>query len=286
MASLASLAAPELRQVNPSPFLKWAGGKSRLLNELVSRAPRDYVRYFEPFLGGGALFFRLQPRAAVLSDINAEMVACYSAVKRHPEKVIRALERHESQHDEAYYYTMRHGWNHSRAGLDLIERAAAFIYFNKTCYNGLWRVNASGEFNVPIGRYVRPAIVNAEALRAASQALGKAKLRNAPFEQVLDEAEAGDFVYFDPPYHPVSATACFTSYTAQRFDMFDQERLAEIFRELDQRGCAVMLSNSDTPFIRRLYAGYRVHRVYCNRAINSKAAERAAVPEVIVTNRY
>jgi len=267
------------------PVVKWVGGKGRLLPELARRAPTSYRSYHEPFVGGGALFFHLAPRAAHLSDTNAELIGCYQAVKSDVEGVIAALARHRAEHSEAYYYAVREGWN-GAARTTPAERAATFIYLNKTCYNGLWRVNSSGRFNVPAGRYVNPGILDAERLRAAAAALAKASVQTAPFDSVLLEARRGDFVYFDPPYHPISATADFTSYTAEGFGAADQERLAQCFARLDDRGCAVMLSNSDTPYTRRLYARWRVERVLCARAVNSRADRRGAVGEIVVTNRF
>jgi DNA adenine methylase len=267
------------------PIVKWVGGKGKLLGELVRRAPGSYRRYFEPFAGGAALFFHLAPRAAVLSDVNADLVACYRAVRDDVEAVIAALAEHRERHSVEYYYAVRDGWNDGRAA-DAAARAATFIYLNKTCYNGLWRVNRRGDFNVPAGRYTNPAILDAERLRAASRVLAAAALEVAPFDRVLDEARRGDFVYFDPPYDPVSPTADFTSYAAGGFAAADQERLAQSFARLAERGCAVMLSNSDTPFTRRLYARFRVERVYTTRAVNSRADRRGAVAEIVVTNSY
>jgi DNA adenine methylase len=268
-----------------SPIVKWVGGKSKLLPELAARAPSSFRRYFEPFVGGGALFFHLAPRAAVLTDKNAELIACYQAVQRDVEGVISALAKHRANHSEAYYYAVRAGWNAAEPAT-AAERAASFIYLNKTCYNGLWRVNSRGLFNVPAGRYVNPGILDAERLRAAAAALSSAVCAVAPFTAVLDEARRGDFVYFDPPYDPISGTADFTSYTAERFGAADQEELASVFGRLAERGCAVMLSNSDTPFTRRLYARWRIDRVLCVRAVNSRADRRGAVGEIIVRNRY
>lgn len=275
----------EGRQDGPaiaSPIVKWVGGKTKLLAELVARVPSHYVRYFEPFVGGGALFFRLQPTLAMLSDANAELIECYRQVQGDVEGVLCAAQVHEALHTESHFYAMRSKWNEERDTLSPAVRAATFLYLNKTCYNGLWRENRRGEFNVPAGRYAHPTIANPEVLRAAAQALRGARLSAAPFDRVLDEARSSDFVYFDPPYDPVGTTADFTSYTALGFGPADQERLASAFRALAGRGCAVMLSNSDTPFVRRLYAGFRIDRVTCVRQINSKADRRGKVPEVIV----
>jgi DNA adenine methylase len=265
-----------------SPFVKWVGGKTKLLGELVARVPSHYVRYFEPFVGGGALFFRLQPQMAILSDANAELVNGYRQVQGDVEGVLAATAVHQTLHSESHFYAMRTKWNQERDSLSPSVRAATFLYLNKTCYNGLWRENSRGEFNVPVGRYTNPTIADPEALRLASRALAGTKLVVAPFDRILDEARSSDFIYFDPPYDPAGPTADFTSYTASGFGPADQERLASVFRTLAGRGCAVLLSNSDTPFVRRLYAGFRIERVACVRAINSKVEGRGAVPEVIV----
>ena len=269
----------------PGPIVKWVGGKSRLLGELLSRTPNDYLRYHEPFVGGAALFFALAPRQALLSDANPELVNVYRSVRDEVEQVILALAKHRVEHDEDHYYATRERWNAGKASSPA-ARAAAFIYLNKTCYNGLWRVNSKGGFNVPMGRYEDPPILDADGLRAASRALAGIGLKHAGFADVLETATPGDFVYFDPPYDPVSDTSDFTAYTMGGFGKAQQEQLAHVFRELHGRGCAVMLSNSDTPLIRKLYAGFRLDKVFCARAINSKADARGAVAELIVTNRF
>jgi DNA adenine methylase len=272
------------RSVTPGPIVKWAGGKSRLIHELLARAPAEFDRYYEPFVGGGALFFRLQPHAAVLGDKNPDLIEMYRSVAGDVEAVLRRLRSHRQRHDAEYYYQMRERWNTGafRAGAD---RAAAFIYLNKTCYNGLWRVNSRGLFNVPAGRYAAPTIYEPDALRAASRALAGADLTYGSFADSVASARKGDFVYFDPPYHPVTQTARFTSYTAGSFCDDDQRTLADVARDLANRGCHVMLSNSDTPFIRELYKDFRIDRVMCARAINSVGKKRGHVAEVIVTNR-
>jgi DNA adenine methylase len=269
-----------------APFIKWVGGKSKLLPEILGRAPTDFGRYFEPFIGGGAVFFKLRAPAAVLSDLNPDLVGTYQAVRDDVEGVIRAAHQHRELHDEGYYYATRARWNAGEFHHTLAARAAAFLYLNKTCFNGLWRVNKKGEFNVPMGRYANPTVCDPLALRAASLALRRTVIQTASYEAVLDDAGAGDFVYFDPPYDPASDTADFTAYTSSEFGRPAQGRLAEVFRELDSRGCAVMLSNNDTPYVRSLYAGFKIDRVMCARAINSRADARGMVPEVLVTNRY
>lgn len=274
------------RTTAPSPVVKWVGGKTRLLDELLGRQPVGYRRYFEPFLGGGALFFRLGPANAVLGDSNPDLINMYECVAWHVEGVIRALQTHKRKHSTEHYYATRDRWNDRGRTQSEVDRAAAFIYLNKTCFNGLWRVNSKGGFNVPMGRYVDPPICEAAKLRASSVALQKASLEVGHYADCVREAAAGDFVYFDPPYAPISKTSSFTSYTKGDFGEDDQRALADLFRELDARGCHVMLSNNDVPLIRELYRGYRIDQVQCSRAINSRASARGAVNEVIVTNAH
>jgi DNA adenine methylase len=259
------------------------GGKTKLLPELVARAPERFDRYYEPFAGGAALFFRLAPRRAVLADSNADLIALYTAIASDAGAVIRRLEEHRAAHCEAHYYATRARWNEHHATWPEAERAAAFIYLNKTCFNGLWRVNRAGDFNVPIGRYTDPPICVPDALRAAQNVLARAQLRHADYKAAVADMKPNDFVYFDPPYDPVTTTSNFTSYTAGAFSPDDQRDLARVARELVARGCMVMLSNSDTPFVRGLYKGFRVERVRCPRAINSNAAKRGDVDELIIT---
>jgi DNA adenine methylase len=265
-----------------SPIVKWVGGKSRLLPELLARLPSRWNRYYEPFAGGAALFFRLAPRAAVLADRNPDLIAAYRAVATDADAVIRRLELHRQHHDERHYYAVRERWNDPSVSWSLVDRAATFIYLNKTCYNGLWRVNRAGAFNVPAGRYVDPPICAPAALRAAAGLLARAELRCGDYQDAVSDAGPGDLVYFDPPYDPVTETARFTSYTDGGFGPDDQRALAQLARRLVERGCRVVLSNSDTPFIRSLYAGLRIDRVHCARAINCKATRRGEVAEVIV----
>lgn len=278
--------APQVQEVVASPIVKWVGGKTKLLPDLLSRMPERYGRYYEPFAGGAALFFRLAPKRAVLADSNPDLIGLYTAVANDVNAVIRRLQGHRDAHDEAHYYDMRTRWNDRDHEWSTPERAAAFIYLNKTCFNGLWRVNRSGAFNVPIGRYTDPPICVPDALRAAHHVLSRAEIRRADYRTAVRDAKAGDFLYFDPPYDPVTPTANFTSYTADSFGPDEQRALADTARELVARGCQVMLSNSDTPFIRSIYKGFRVDRVKCARAINSNAAKRGDVDELIITGGY
>jgi len=266
----------------PRPFLKWAGGKSQLLGQFQPLLPRpgSYERYIEPFVGSGALFFHLRPAAAELSDVNREIVDCYRAVKTRPRDVIRELEKH--RHDERHYYEVR-----ATLPTRLAERAARTIYLNKTGYNGLYRVNSSGRFNVPIGRYANPGFQSPTlfaTIRACSRALASARLTPGDFEAALRDAGRGDFVYLDPPYVPVSETSDFTSYARGGFGWGEQERLAEECRRLWRRGAMIMLSNSDTESVRALYRGFRIDVVQAARSINSRGAKRGKVREVVVRN--
>src|SRR4051812_4013824 len=266
--------APQVQEVVASPVVKWVGGKTKLLPELLLRMPERYGRYYEPFAGGAALFFRLAPKRAVLADFNHDLVGLYTAIAKDVNAVIRRLEMHREAHDESHYYETRERWNDREVSWSTPERAAAFIYLNKTCFNGLWRVNRSGAFNVPIGRYTDPPICVPDTLRAAQQVLSRAEIRRADYRQAVHDAKAGDFLYFDPPYDPVTPTANFTSYTTSVFGADEQRKLADTARELVAKGCYVMLSNSDTPFIRSIYkTGFRIDRVKCSRAINSNAAK-------------
>jgi DNA adenine methylase len=275
----ASVAATE----EPRPFLKWAGGKGQLLEQLKPMLPRaPWQRYFEPFVGSAALFFALRPAEATLSDVNPELIDCYVAVQKHVDRLVVALETHE--YDEQLYYEVR---EQDPASLDLPSRAARTIYLNKTGYNGLYRVNRAGRFNVPFGRYTNPGFRSPDSvdnLRACSRALRGAKLAVRDFAQVVRHARRGDFVYFDPPYVPLSETSAFTSYAAGGFGPAEQERLAEIVGELSGRGVLVMLSNSDAPVVRALYAKYRIDVVTASRSINSRATGRGKVREVVVRN--
>lgn len=270
-----------------TPVIKYVGGKTRLLPELLARLPATYGRYYEPFCGGAALFFKLAPTRAVLGDMNPELMNLYRVLAHGDvETLIMFLRWHDEYHrkdPKGHYYLVRNEWNSSTTWSDL-QRAAAFVYLNKTCFNGLWRVNADGGFNVPMGAYKNPTICNPDALRAAARALKHVELRQGHFEQTTRDAVAGDLVYFDPPYVPLTATSSFTSYTADGFDMHDQRALADHARELAERGVHVVLSNSDTPLVRELYAGFQLDVVQCGRAINSNASKRGAISELIITS--
>jgi DNA adenine methylase len=265
------------------PVLKWAGGKSQLLPELTQRIPSEFSAYHEPFAGGAALFFELANQGRLsdsyLSDINFALIDVYVALRDCVDDVIAILKKHV--HSEDHYYSVRAT---KPEALSLPERAARIIYLNKTCYNGLYRENRSGQINVPFGRYKNPTICDEPNLRAAAKAFQGCHLDSRHFSTVLTTARAGDFVYFDPPYHPISTTSNFTSYAKSGFDLEDQTDLRDVFSELTRRGIKAMLSNSNTPRVQELYAEYRVELVLASRMINSKATSRGKILEVIVTN--
>lgn len=273
----------------PRPFLKWAGGKSQLISQYIPYFPQKFATYYEPFLGGGAVFFYLygvarkdQPTKkfpAVLTDINPELVNVYCCVRDRIEELIELLAQHQEQHNRDYYYRMR-----SQLTGTSVEMAARLIYLNKTCFNGLYRENSKGEFNVPMGQYKNPTICNADVLRLVSDSLQSVAIEVRSFETILDFAKTvEDFVYFDPPYHPLSNTSSFTGYSRYSFNEKDQIRLRNIFAELAQRGVKVLLSNSDCPLVRELYKDFHIHEILAARAINSKAEKRGKITEILVT---
>lgn len=270
----------------PRPFLKWVGGKTSLLGQLLPLLPVDIAtrRYFEPFAGGGALFFRIRPCRAVLADINAQLMATYRCVQGGVEALLEQLCRLEQVHSVEQYYVERSRYNAASGAVPSLSLCAQFIYLNKTCYNGLHRVNRRGEFNVPAGRYRAPRIVDATGLRAAHSALQGVTLHSGTFETVLEDVKSGDFVYLDPPYDIEPGTKAFTSYAASAFGPEQQDVLAVLVRSLDRRGCKWMLSNSDTAANRARYARFDVIEVKAPRAINCKATQRGAVREIVVRN--
>ena len=269
----------------PRPFLKWAGGKTQLLPQFQPLYPGSFTRYREPFLGSGAVFFQVREqfnlKNPVLSDVNSELINTYQVIQTKVEQLIRVLRKHRRCHSKDYYYRVRALNPDSMTSL---ARAARLIYLNKTCFNGLYRVNSHGGFNVPMGRYEDPPILDAPNLRSVSASLQGVVLKTSPFRDVLDYCRQGDFVYLDPPYHPLSATSYFTAYTDGSFTSRDQEKLSEVYRELSERGCLLMLSNSDSPLIHKLYSGFRFKKVAARRNINSKAERRGHISEVVVLN--
>jgi DNA adenine methylase len=265
--------------ISPRPFLKWAGGKSKLIQQYIPYIPKEFNTYYEPFLGGGALFFHLLPKSAVLTDINPELINIYRCVKDKTEPLIALLVEHQDKHNKDYYYRVR-----QRSYDTDIERAARLIYLNKTCFNGLYRENSKGKFNVPIGQYKNPKICHPDLLYAASTALQSAQIEVKGFEEILKNAKSDDLIYFDPPYYPISTTSNFTGYSRYCFSKNDQIRLRDVFAELAIRGVKVMLSNSDCELIRNLYSDFKIYNISAARAINSNAKKRGKIGEVLVTS--
>lgn len=281
----------------PKPVLKWAGGKWRVYEQIRHLIPKNYEHLVEPFVGGAAVFFREWARegfarGAKLSDTNDELVNLYSVLRDDPTRVIEQLEAMKKEHDARqadYFYEVRE-WD--PAQLDSVERAARILYLNKTCFNGLYRVNKKGKFNVPFGKYINPRILDEDNLWAAHAALRDATIQVSDFEAAVKSAKEGDVVYFDPPYDPLSTTSSFTSYAKGDFGREEQLRLAQTFRALSLRGVHCVLSNSETPFIVETYEALRkdlpqlvIERIEVPRFINSKADKRGAVGEVAIATR-
>jgi len=287
-----------------SPILKWAGGKRQLLDELYSRFPKTHTHYHEPLFGGGALFFDLEPKDGTINDTNPRLINFYKQVRDNPEeliKLLRSFDEPESNPDperqfssanrkgkgiKNYYYQQRELFNNRPYGdeYDELEESALLLYLNRTCYNGLYRENSSGGFNVPIGRYNNPDWVRADEIRKASRVLDDTEIRNTGFEYITEVAKEDDLVYFDPPYEPMSPTAYFTDYSAEGFGKADQERLRDAAQELDERGVNVILSNSGVMYEVYDEAGFYVEVEGATRAINSDAENRDEVEEIIATN--
>jgi len=265
------------------PFLKWVGGKRQLISELMKHVPeklRGDARYYEPFVGGGALFFNgaLGCHLATLSDTNDRLIRTYKGIRDEAEGVIGLLKTYP--YDQEFFYKIRTVDIDAKSDLEV---AAWFIYLNKSCFNGLYRVNRKNGFNVPFGSYVNPTICDDVNLRACSRALQEVRLLSADFEFVVADAKRGDFVYFDPPYIPLSATSSFTSYTSVGFGIEDQTRLRDVALKLKKRGVHVLLSNSSAPLVHELYAdGFEIHEVSATRSINSKAEGRGAIKELVI----
>jgi DNA adenine methylase len=287
--NLAIAGVPPVGRVEPQPFLKWVGGKSQLLAQFDEFLPDRVERYFEPFIGGGAVFFHLKHRfpemRAFLRDNNDELINTYIAVRDHPKELMRRLDEHlvEFRADrECYYYRIRD--RHHLPKAEVVERAARMIFLNKTCFNGLYRVNARGEFNVPIGSQINPSLYARENILAASWTLEDVHLVTQDFRDTLKETRRGDFAYIDPPYFPTSPTASFTSYTKEDFGAGEQQELAALFADAVHRGVRLILSNSDNVFIRKLYRGFDIHTVQARRMINCDGTKRGKINEVVVTS--
>ncbi|MEM7590865.1 MAG: DNA adenine methylase [Cyanobacteria bacterium P01_A01_bin.83] len=269
--------------LSPKPFVKWAGGKTQLLPYLLERMPRKYNKYFEPFIGGGALFFQVTPRQGYISDVNPELINAYQVIKSDVESLIEDLKKHI--YDKDYYYKLR---NVDRTpefkNWSPVQKASRLVALNKSCFNGLYRVNSKGHFNVPFGRYKNPKLVDALNLRECSKVLKETKIVFGSFDLIEQDVQKGDFVYFDPPYAPLNPTSNFTSYTKERFGNNMQENLRDFCVSLDRKGIKFMVSNSSAPLILDLYQNFHISFVDATRAINSKGDKRGKIKEVIVTN--
>lgn len=267
--------------------MKWAGGKRQLLPEISKHIPK-FSTYFEPFIGGGAVLFSLQPKKVVINDFNEELINVYLKVKDNPDELISLLQIHKNNNSSDYYYQIRALDRDKVAYSQLtdVERAARILYLNKTCFNGLFRVNNAGEFNSPYGKYSNPNIVNDITIRAVSNYfnMNDVRILSGDYSDAVMDAKKGDFVYFDPPYDPISNSASFTGYTQGGFDKREQIRLKEVCDELNSRKVRFLLSNSDTEFINDLYQDYTITKVSASRAINSVAEKRGDVQEVLIQN--
>jgi DNA adenine methylase len=272
-------------KLEPKPFLKWAGGKRQLLPVIRKLVPREYGTYYETFLGAAAVLFDLQPSRSIINDTNSELINCYNVIKNLSTDLIEDLKKH--QNAKEYFYSIREmDRNGSFGNLSPVERASRIIFLNKTCFNGLFRVNSHGQFNAPFGKYKEPKIVNAEIILAVSQYLNNndVTILNTDFAQALLDAQRNDFIYLDPPYYPLSDTSSFTGYNPNQFGRSEQIRLCNLFNELTTRGCKVMLSNSASPFIEDLYRDYNIIRLKANRNINSNGNGRKKIDEFLILN--
>ena len=269
-----------------SPILKWVGGKRQLLDEIMPNINHNCSTYIEPFVGGGAVFFELQPNKAIINDYNTELINVYEMVRYNPDELIKALQEHDKNNSEEYFYEVR-GLDRTKefGNLDNIEKAARILYLNKTCYNGLYRVNSAGQFNSPYGKYKNPNIVNATTIKAMSKFLNKSgiEILNGDYKVAMRRARKGAFVYLDPPYMPISSSSSFTGYTENGFGYDKQVELKQECDKLRSKGISFLLSNSDCLEIRDLYYDYSIRTVQAKRSINSNAKKRGEINEVLIS---
>lgn len=273
------------------PFLKWAGGKRQLMPVIKKYIPQKYTQYYEPFVGAGAVLFSLQPAKTVINDTNKELMNCYNVIRDNPEGLLELCKEHEKKNSKDYYYTLRSQDRHSTfKTLSSVKRAARLIYLNKTCFNGLFRVNSKGQFNVPYGNPINPLIADPVVIRAVSNFLNQRSVRicEGDFADSVSTAKKGAFVYFDPPYHPISDTSSFTGYSINGFGEREQERLKLVCDKLSDRGCHVLVSNSNAPFIHELYSDsrYEIVEIRASRAINAVGSKRGKIQELLIHNKY
>ncbi|EGD38180.1 DNA adenine methylase [Streptococcus sanguinis] len=277
----------KLKYYNLQPFTKWTGGKRQLLEELRSYMPETYGRYFEPFVGGGALFFDLAPEQAVINDFNEELINAYRQIKNNPAELINLLIKHKENNSKDYYLALRSADRDGRISrMTGVERAARILYMLRVDFNGLYRVNSKNQFNVPYGRYKNPKIVDVDLLYQISEYLNEndVEILQTDFAEAVKDAETGDFVYFDPPYIPLNETSSFTSYTHEGFSYEEQVRLRDTFKELTERGVYAMLSNSSSPLVEELYKDFNIYFVEAQRTNGAKSSSRGKISEIIVTN--
>lgn len=275
---------------NARPFLKWVGGKGSVIAELRRFFPESYDNYFEPFVGGGAVFFSLKTKKSTINDINQSLMSAYINIRDHVDELIEELEKIQieyhsldSDNQKIKFYKIREEYN-ALKDRNSIRRTVLLIFLNKTCFNGMYRENKSGGFNVPFNKSRKPTICDEINLREISEILKHTAILSGSYRQAVKKAKKGDFIYFDPPYQPLSKTASFTSYSKDDFGEKDQIELKELIDELTARGCKVMMSNSYTKFIISLYKDYKQHRIYAGRLINSNASKRGKISEIVVTN--
>lgn len=277
----------EIKKVTLQPFTKWTGGKRQLLPVIRELIPKTYNRYFEPFVGGGALFFDLAPKDAVINDFNAELINCYQQIKDNPQELIEILKVHQEYNSKEYYLDLRSADRDERIDMmSEVQRAARILYMLRVNFNGLYRVNSKNQFNVPYGRYKNPKIVDEELISAISVYINNNQLeiKVGDFEKAVVDVRTGDFVYFDPPYIPLSETSAFTSYTHEGFSFADQVRLRDAFKRLSDTGAYVMLSNSSSALVEELYKDFNIHYVEATRTNGAKSSSRGKISEIIVTN--
>ena len=277
----------EIKEVTLQPFTKWTGGKRQLLPVIRELMPKTYNRYFEPFVGGGALFFDLAPKDAVINDFNAELINCYQQIKDNPQELIEILKVHQEYNSKEYYLDLRSADRDERIDMmSEVQRAARILYMLRVDFNGLYRVNSKNQFNVPYGRYKNPKIVDENLISAISTYLNnnQIEIKKVDFEKAVLDVQTGDFVYFDPPYIPLSETSAFTSYTHEGFSYDDQVRLRDTFKKLSDTGAYVMLSNSSSFLVEELYQDFNIHYVEATRTNGAKSSSRGRISEIIVTN--
>ena len=275
------------------PFLKWVGGKTKLIPELVAMFPKKFNNYYEPFVGGGALYYEVIQKYKVgfssINDINKKLITAYTQIKLKPKNLISLLKNIEKEYKKLslieqreYFISTRKKYN--EGNIDDITTAAYLIFLNKTCFNGMYRENSKGEYNIPFGDQKNPTICDEENILAVSKCLKNTEITNLSFEDAVKKCKKGDLIYFDPPYYPINATSSFTGYSKNSFGEKEQRKLKDVFTDLDKKGCFVMLSNSHTPFINELYKEFRINFRSAARSINSNGEKRGKIQEVVVTN--